>query len=104
MSIWKNLYLWAGKYTSTQGYGTNTPKVFPQGRPQGHPHGHPQGRPQGRPKVAVEQRGKPSGLVNFQSYKTIFIVFPLWECFWIYIFSKIWRINTLDMVKLSKHL
>ena len=54
-------------------------------------------------KVAVEQRGKPSGLVNFQSYKTIFIVFPLWECFWIYIFSKIWRINTLDMVKLSMH-
>ena len=57
-----------------------------------------QGRPQGRSKVAVEQRGKPSGLVNFQSYKTIFIVFPLWECFWIYIFSKIWRTNTLDMV------
>ena len=73
---------------------SSSPKLFPQvGRPQG-----PQGRPQGRSKVAVEQRGKPSGLVNFQSYKTIFIVFPLWECFWIYIFSKIWRTNTLDMV------
>ena len=68
----------------------SSPKLFPQTLLQDCP--------QDRSKIAVEQCGKPSVLVNFQSYNTIFIVFPLWECFWIYIFTKMWRTNTLDMV------